>query len=41
MKTVSGKAKFGVEVFADALLTVPRTLADNAGFDSQDVLLAC
>lgn len=41
MKTVSGKAKFGVDVFADALLAIPRTLASNAGFDSQEVLLAC
>lgn len=41
MKTVPGKAKFGVEVFAEALLTIPRTLASNGGFDSQEVLLAC
>jgi T-complex protein 1 subunit zeta len=41
MKEVSGKAKFGVEAFADALLSIPRTLANNAGFDSQEVLLAC
>jgi T-complex protein 1 subunit zeta len=36
---VSGKAKLGVIAFADALLVVPRTLAQNSGFDSQDVLL--
>ena len=41
MKTVAGKAKFGVEVFAEALLTIPRILASNAGFDQQDVVLAC
>lgn len=41
MKSVQGKAKFGVEVFADALLTIPRTLASNGGYDAQDVLLAC
>jgi T-complex protein 1 subunit zeta len=40
-KTVSGKAKFGVEVFSDALLTIPRTLAENGGFDAQEVVLEC
>jgi len=36
---VSGKAKLGVYAFADALLVVPRTLAQNSGFDAQDTLL--
>jgi len=36
---VSGKVKLGVQAFADALLIVPRTLAQNSGFDPQDVLL--
>jgi T-complex protein 1 subunit zeta len=36
---VSGKAKLGVHAFADALLVVPRTLAQNSGFDAQDTLL--
>jgi T-complex protein 1 subunit zeta len=36
---VSGKAKLGVYAFADALLIVPRTLAQNSGFDAQDTLL--
>lgn len=35
-KTVKGKAKWGVEAFADALLVVPKTLAANAGLDVQD-----
>lgn len=35
-KTVRGKAKYGVEAFADALLVIPKTLAANAGFDIQD-----
>lgn len=38
-KNVSGKAKLGVHAFADALLVVPRTLAQNSGFDAQDTLL--
>ena len=32
-KTVSGKAKLGVMAFADALLVIPKTLAENSGFD--------
>jgi len=31
--------KLGVHAFADALLSVPRTLAQNSGFDAQDTLL--
>merc|ERR1711935_225707 len=38
-KNVSGKAKLGVHVFADALLVVPRTLAVNSGFDAMDTIL--
>ena len=39
MKTnVSGKAKLGVQAFADALLIIPRTLAENSGLDQQDTL---
>jgi len=36
---VSGKAKLGVAAFADGLLIVPRTLAQNSGLDAQDTLL--
>jgi chaperonin GroEL (HSP60 family) len=32
-QTVSGKAKLGVEAFANALLVVPKVLAENSGFD--------
>ena len=40
MKTnVSGKARLGVQAFADALLVIPRTLAENSGLDQQDTLL--
>lgn len=35
-KQVKGKAKSGVQAFADALLIIPKTLAQNAGFDIQD-----
>lgn len=36
---VSGKTKLGVNVFAEALLIIPRTLAANSGFDVQETLL--
>ncbi|POR39269.1 T-complex protein 1 subunit zeta [Tolypocladium paradoxum] len=39
-KMVKGKAKWGVEAFADALLIIPKTLAANAGHDVQDALAA-
>ena len=35
-KQIKGKAKAGVQAFADALLIIPKTLAQNAGFDIQD-----
>nr|BBE38621.1 cct subunit 6 [Thermochaetoides thermophila] len=38
LKAVKGKAKFGVEAFADALLVIPKTLAANAGLDVQDAV---
>ncbi|CAM6085367.1 unnamed protein product [Calypogeia fissa] len=38
-RTVQGRAQLGVEAFADALLVVPKTLAENSGLDTQDVLI--
>jgi T-complex protein 1 subunit zeta len=38
-KEVTGKAKLGVAAFGDALLVIPKTLAQNSGFDAQDTLL--
>jgi len=37
--TVTGKKKLGIEIFANALLCVPKTLAANSGFDIQDSVL--
>lgn len=37
---VKGKAKLGVAAFADALLIIPKVLAQNGGFDPQDVIVA-
>jgi T-complex protein 1 subunit zeta len=36
---VKGRSKWGVQAFADALLVVPKTLADNSGLDPQDIVL--
>jgi len=38
--TISGRAKLGVQAFADAMLVIPKTLAQNSGFDVQDTLIA-
>ncbi|KAJ6707700.1 CHAPERONIN [Salix viminalis] len=38
-KTVKGRAQLGVEAFADALLVVPKTLAENSGLDTQDEIV--
>jgi len=37
--TVKGKTKLGVQAFCDALLIIPKTLADNSGLDVIDTLL--
>jgi len=37
-KEVEGKARCGVHVFADALLIIPKTLAENSSFDIQITL---
>ncbi|KAI8848928.1 chaperonin Cpn60/TCP-1 family [Chytridium lagenaria] len=39
-ETVKGRPKMGVQAFADALLIVPKVLAQNGGFDAQDVIVA-
>ena len=39
VKTVKGRARLGVEAFAEALLVVPKTLAENSGHDVQDALI--
>ena len=39
VKTVSGRAKLGVEAFAEALLGVPKILAENSGYDPQESII--
>ncbi|KAK3749695.1 hypothetical protein QZH41_014980 [Actinostola sp. cb2023] len=38
-KSVKGKARLGVQAFADALLIIPKTLARNSGFDPQETMV--
>lgn len=40
LQTVKGRVKLGVEAFADALECTPKILAENSGFDAQDVIIA-
>lgn len=39
-KAAKGRAKLGVQAFAEALLIIPKTLAANGGFDVQDSIVA-
>ncbi len=39
-KKVAGRAKLGVQAFAEALLVIPKTLAENSGQDVQECVLA-
>ncbi|KAG2234217.1 hypothetical protein INT48_001936, partial [Thamnidium elegans] len=39
-KEVKGRAKMGIQAFADSMLVIPKVLAQNAGFDAQDVIVA-
>nr|QBH73700.1 chaperonin [Carausius morosus] len=36
---VKGKARLGVQAYADALLIIPKTLAVNSGFDIQETIV--
>lgn len=37
---ILGKAKLGVQAFAESLLIIPKTLCVNSGLDAQDILVA-
>jgi len=39
IKSVKGKARLGVEAYADAMLIIPKTLARNSGFDAQETVV--
>lgn len=38
-RSAKGRAKLGVEAFAQALMIIPKTLASNAGLDIQDAIV--
>jgi len=38
-KTVEGKAKLGIQAFAEALLVIPKVLAENSGYDIQESII--
>ncbi|CAH1763077.1 7586_t:CDS:2 [Entrophospora sp. SA101] len=38
--SVKGRAKMGVQAFADAMLIIPKVLAQNGGFDAQDIIVS-
>ena len=35
VKEAKGRVKLGVEAFAEAMLGIPKTLAENSGLDAQ------
>lgn len=37
--SVAGRARLGVQAFADALLVIPKILASNSGFDAQETIV--
>ncbi|XP_071945272.1 T-complex protein 1 subunit zeta-like [Antedon mediterranea] len=37
--SVKGRAKLGVQAYADAMLVVPKVLAQNSGFDPQETMV--
>lgn len=37
--TVKGKARLGIQAYAEALLVIPKTLAVNSGYDAQDIIV--
>lgn len=38
--TIAGRAKLGVEAFAEALLGIPKILAENSGYDALDTIIS-
>jgi T-complex protein 1 subunit zeta len=39
LDAIKGKERLGLQAYADAMLVIPKTLAQNAGYDSQDVIV--
>ena len=39
MEQMKGRARLGVQAYADGMLVIPKVLAQNAGHDPQDVMV--
>ena len=39
LKDVKGRQRLGIKAFAEALLIIPKVLAQNSGLDPQDVIV--
>jgi len=39
LETVKGRARLGIQAYADGLIVIPKVLGTNAGFDSQEVMV--
>ena len=37
--SIKGRARLGVQAFADALLVIPKALAQNSGLDPQETIV--
>lgn len=40
LQEITGKKKLGVQAFAEAMMIIPKVLAENSGHDAQDVVIA-
>lgn len=38
-KKIEGKAKLGIQAFAESLLVIPKVLAENSGYDIQESII--
>merc|ERR1712115_680238 len=39
LETVKGRARLGIQAYADGMMNIPKTLAQNSGFDSQESMV--
>merc|ERR1712122_341825 len=39
MEAMKGRARLGMQAYADGMLVIPKVLAQNAGYDPQDVMV--
>ena len=39
MEAIKGRARLGMQAYAEGMLVIPKVLAQNAGYDPQDVMV--